>query len=367
MMTARHTYLSAALAIGVFAALLLAGPAPARKSPPVRLLGASVLSSTAVKLTFNGPLVPTATDPSHYAVSPELAVESAESADGGYAILLTTSVQANALAYTVTASGLTDLRGRAMAAPGRAAFVGTTLGPNTTSSLQDDFNRPSGLITTDLPISGPWFTVRADPGNSYGIVPSPTLSGGPRDGAFWSNVTTTDPEKDNADVYYAISGTDFFLSAYVFVPGEQDWAPDESVGLMRLDQYYNLSQARVSAFAESPTSFALRVDWKSVGNIYFSREPGQNGVEPLVASGVPFDTWHWLQLHVRNSPDSSSPGLVEVWLDGVLAFRQDTANVSNREMTYAELGIMHVVTPGPAATTITDQVRLGTNYQLPSL
>lgn len=164
-----------------------------------------------------------------------------------------------------------------------------------------------------------------------------------------------------------ISGTEYYLSAYIFVPSGQEWAPTEVVGLMRLDQFFDTSHARISAFAESEAAFTLRVDWKSEDNIYFSHEPDQNGVEPLVATGVTFDTWHWLQLHVKNSPTARDPGLVEVWVDGALAFREGGTIVFNRKMTYAELGIMHVVTPGPAATTITDQVRLGTEYQPPSL
>ena len=361
----KRVHLAMTMALGVLA-LFFVGPLPAQAAGTVQLLGASVRSSTQVKLSFNQPLS-SAAAAQRYAISPQLAVTAAALTDRGYAVLLTTAVQTNAVVYAVTASDLTGVNGEVMAGPGQAVFIGTPLGANTKTSMQDDFNRPSGLVPADVPIGGPWYTVRVNPGNSYGITATPALLGGDGDGAFWSHVTNTSAETDNADVYYKISGSDYYLSAYVLVPSGQAWAPTEIVGLMRLDQYYDTAHARISAFAESPAGYTLRVDWKSTGNKYFSKLPAQLGVEPLVASGVSFDTWHWLQLHVKNSATTGAPGVVEVWLDGALAFQQSTLFVYNRTMTYAELGIMHMVTPGPPATTITDQVRLGTTFQPPSL
>jgi hypothetical protein len=73
-MTITYRHLAAAAAIAVSFALLPAAPALARKTPGVRLLGASVRSVTAVELSFNRPLAPAASDPSHYAISPQLTV-----------------------------------------------------------------------------------------------------------------------------------------------------------------------------------------------------------------------------------------------------------------------------------------------------
>ena len=275
--------------------------------------------------------------------------------------MLTTAPQSNAVTYfvSVIAPGGASL--------GSALFIGTALGPVTTSIGHDDFNRPSGFLATDTPFGGPWYSARVDTGNSLGIVSSPALIGGFGDRALFSRVTNTSPDFDNASLYYKISGKEYYVSAYVYVPSGQNWAAGQAVGLFRLDQYYDTAHARLSAFAESPAGFSVRVDWKSTGNTYFSRLPGQGGVEPLVASGVSFDTWHWLQLHVKNSATTGAPGVVEAWIDGRLSYQQTSYYVHTTPMAYAEFGIMHMVTPGPAATTITDQIRLGTGYQQPSL
>jgi hypothetical protein len=334
--------------------------APARASTsPVG--GANVLSSTQVRLTFGAPLTSAEAAALDVSISPALAVQGRSLADGGNSLVLTTAPQSNAVTYlvSVTAPGGASL--------GSALFIGTTLGLNSTSIGHDDFNRPSGFVATDTPFGGSWYTTRVNAGNSMGLVSSPALIGGHGDRAFFSRVTDTDPELDNASLYYKISGKEYYASAYVFVPSGQNWAAGQAVGLLRLDQYYDTAHARLSAFAESPAGFTLRVDWKSTGNTYFSKSPGQGGVEPLVASGMRFDTWHWLQLHVKNSAATGAPGVVEVWIDGRLSFQQTSSYVHTTSMSYAEFGIMHMVTTGPAATTITDQMRLGTSYQQPSL
>ena len=55
-----------------------------------------------------------------------------------------------------------------------------------------------------------------------------------------------------------------------------------------------------------------------------------------------------------------------MFIDGRLAFSQNTIAVQPVAMQNAEVGIMHMASTGPSATTYTDQVRLGTAYQLPS-
>ena len=349
---------AAAAALLLAAALVLSAPALASTSP---VSGANVLSSTQVRLTFGAPLTSAEASALAVSISPSLAVQARSLADGGNSLVLTTAPQSNAVTYfvSVTAPGGASL--------GSALFIGTALGPVTTSIGHDDFNRPSGFLATDTPFGGSWYSARVDSGNSLGIVSSPALIGGFGDRALFSRVTNTSPDFDNASLYYKISGKEYYVSAYVYVPSGQNWGAGQAVGLFRLDQYYDTAHARLSAFAESPAGFSVRVDWKSTGNTYFSRLPGQGGVEPLVASGVSFDTWHWLQLHVKNSATTGAPGVVEAWIDGRLSYQQTSYYVHTTPMAYAEFGIMHMVTPGPAATTITDQMRLGTGYQQPSL
>jgi hypothetical protein len=338
--------------------LVLAAPAVAQVSP---VEGANVLSATSVRLTFGAPLTPTEAEALTIGVRPSLAIGSRTLTDNGYGLVLQTGPQANAIYYTAAVTGPTG------ADLGSALFIGTNLGATTTAGGQDDFNRRSGLVPTDAPITGPWHSTRIDTGNTAGLVTAPSLLGGPGDRAFFSQVLNRDPEQDNASLFYRISGTEYYVSAYVYIPSGQDWAPGQSVGLMRLNQYYYTAHARLSAFAETSSSYSLRVDWKSTGNVYFSRLAAQGGVEPLVASGLAFDRWYWLQLHVKNSPSTGAPGIVEAWVDGQLAYQQTGQYVHTTPMTYAEFGIMHLVTTGPGATTFTDQVRLGTTPQLPSL
>ena len=82
-------------------------------------------------------------------------------------------------------------------------------------------------------------------------------------------------------------------------------------------------------------------------------------------SGVTFGAWHWIQLHVKNGV--AGVGEIQAFVDGHLDFQQNTTAVQNQPITFLEAGIMHMNSAGPAATTITDQVRLGEAYQLPSV
>ena len=77
-----------------------------------------------------------------------------------------------------------------------------------------------------------------------------------------------------------------------------------------------------------------------------------------------FGEWHWIQLHVKNG----DPGAAEVqaFVDGHLDYEQNTIGVQKAPIQFLEAGIMHMNSVGPAATTITDSIRLGQSYQLPS-
>jgi hypothetical protein len=359
MSRGRHGVTSGIIVLVAAAVLAVPGVAQALK-----VTGATVHSATAVRVTFDRALTASAADPTLYAVTPGLSVTGAQLVDSGYAVLLQTSLQANALAYTVTVAGVRAANGETLST-GQARFIGTPLPANSKATGQDDFNRPSGYTASSSPLKGPWYARRVDAGNSTALVTSPSFVPGLGDRSFRSTVTTTDPEKDNASLYYALSGSEYYLSAYVFIPSGQGWLPGQQVGLLRLDQYFNTAHARLTAWYESPATYALAVDWKSTGNVYFSKLPGQGGAEQHVAA-VPFDSWHWLQLHVRNGTSSDPRGLVEVWLDGELRYRRSDAVVFARTMTYAEVGIMHMVSRGPDAVTYTDQVRLGRSPQLPS-
>ena len=333
--------------------LFLVVDAPALAAAP-QLGGASVQTSKSVKITFTGPVSSSATALSHYAVSPALGLSSATLTDSGYSVLLVTGTQTNGLAYTVTVSGVTGTDGTPLLGSPSTVFIGTTLGANTTTSAKDDFNRPFGLIKTDLPIPGPWLSKDISTKNSMGLVGGPTFAGS---GALYSHVSDTDPEKDNALVRYATSGKDYYLSAYIYIPSGQKWGSDQEIGLIRMMQSLYTSHARVSAMDQSSSSFyALNVNWKTTGNKYLGPQ--------TVVTGIPFDTWHWIEMHIKDGT-STTKGEVQVWVDGRLSYEQGGIYVYPASMTYAQVGIMHLVTSGPAATTITDEVRFGSAFQLP--
>ena len=339
--------------------MLFLAPA-AHAAAPLNVLGASVQSTTVVKVVFSAKVDAGAEDVAHYAIS-SAAVLLARRADSDYAVLLTMTPQLNAVVYDVTVDGVRGAKGGTMPGPQTMRFIGTVLGENSVVVGHDDFNRPSGLLVGDNPYSGPWALRHVNPGNAIALVESPALLGGFGDRALWSQVNNTDGEADNAAVLHAISGTEYYTSAYVRIPSGQGWESGHAVGLLRLNQGEWLAHARISAHAESATAFSLKVDFKSTDNNYYG--------EQLVAQGVSFDAWHWFQLRVRNSTAPGGPGIVQVWVDGRLRYAQDTHYVSEQPMTYAEVGIMHnATTPtGPSSTTITDAVRMGTTYQLPSI
>ena len=339
--------------------LLLTAPS-AHAAAQLNVLGAGVQSSTVVKVVFSARVDSSGEDIAHYAISSS-AVLLAQRADNDYAVLLTMTTQVNAAVYEVTVDGVRSAKGWAMPGPQTMRFVGTLLGDNSATVGHDDFNRPSGALANDNPYSGPWALRHVNPGNAVALVESPALLGGYGDRALWSQVTSTDGETDNAALLHAVSGSEYYTSAYVLVPSGQGWESGHAAGLLRLNQSEWLAHARISAHAESATAFSLKVDFKSTGNAYYG--------EQLVASGISFGAWHWFQLRVRNSTAAGRPGVVQVWVDGRLRYSQDTIYVSERPMTYAEVGIMHNVTvpTGPPSTTITDAVRMGRAYQLPSV
>ena len=159
-------------------ALALLGSATASAAAPT-VAGASVQSKTAVKVLFTTPVTSaSAQATSAYAVSPALTVSAAKLTDGGRSALLTTASQKNGVTYTVTVSGVVATDGTRMSGPSRGTFIGTALGANSATSAKDDFNRPSGFITSDQPFPGPWLSKDVDSKNSIALVSSPTFGGG---------------------------------------------------------------------------------------------------------------------------------------------------------------------------------------------
>jgi flagellar hook assembly protein FlgD len=331
--------------------LVVVAPAATAWAATVQVMGASTLDGTHVKISFNQVVGASAANPADYAVSPALAVSSAVLTDGDNAVLLTTAAQIDATLYAVSVSGVSGL----VPSTQTAKFVGTALEPASQASFQDDFNRPSGFLPTDAPISGLWTAEYVSLGNELGLVSSPTLAGS---GALRSRVSSLDPEGDNASLQYSISASEYYISAYVNVPSGQYWGAGQQVGLLRLDQYPATAQARITAFAESSSAFTLEVNWKESSSI------GYHG-DTRVTTGVTYGAWHWLQLHVKNG--AAGTGEVQVFVDGRLAYSQNTIAVQPVKMTRAEVGIMHMASTGPAATTYTDEVRMGADYQPPSV
>lgn len=349
-LTARAAALLAAALAG---ALLWSAVASA--APPT-VVGASVQTRTTVKILFNTPVTSSAQATSAYAVSPALAVTAATLKDGGRSALLTTGTQTNGVTYRVTVTGVTATDGSPMSGPSSGTFIGTNLGANTTTSAKDDFNRPSGFITSDQPFPGPWLSKDVNTKNSISLVSSPTFGGG---GALYSHVSDTNPETDNALVrYHTNGGKEYYLSAYVYIPSGQGWGSKQEIGLIRLMQSTYTAHARVSAVDQSSASaYSLNVNWKSKGNAYIGPR--------IVATNIPFNSWHQIQMHVKDG-SSTSKGRIDVWVDGALRYSQTTLYVYPAGINYAQVGIMHLVTGGPAATTITDEVRMGTTFQSPS-
>ena len=341
-----------ALTLLVMAAALWSAPAALAAAPSVG--GVSVQTATSVKVVFTQPVAASAAAASHYSISPILSVTAASIADGGRSVLLTTGQQLNGLPYSVSVSGVTGTDGSALTAPTSGGFIGTTVTSPGLTSGTDDFNRPSGLVATATPVPGPWLGTDIDSANTL-LLTTSSFAG---TGAIYSHVADIDPEKDNAFVYNKITGRDYYLSAYIFIPSGQGWGSQQEIGLMRTMQSMYTSQARVSAVDQSSaTYYSLNVNWKTTGNKYIGPQ--------IVATNVPFDSWHWIEMHVRDTT-STTPGEIQVWLDGRLAYQQTAAYVYPAGMTYCQFGIMHLVTLGPAATTITDEARYGSTFQLPS-
>ena len=346
----RSALAAAAAVLMIMTALAIAPVSRAAVGPG--FLGASVISSGRVKLIFSTPLGSGATVRAHYRItSPRgsLAIKSAQLADGDYAVVVRTASQRNARHYTVTATGVPAADGSVMATAERQSFVGTSLGPNSPTLLHDDFNRPSGLLTTDTPIPGLWRpplvpTDYVSPGDSLGLTSSPALEGS---GALRSEVTTSSAENDNALVRAPIkSANDYYISVYVRIP-KQTWDADQEVGLLRLDQYEYTSHARLTAVYQSDGSWALQVIWKNSIPSSPAPEAGY-GPPHVVARGLHWGRWYRVMMQVRN-PSVTQKGLVQVWLNNRRIFRDLGADVVPITMTRAETGIMHLVTDPAAA------------------
>ena len=349
---------SVALSAFALAASGMVAPATVLAAAPPQVAGATVLSSTSAKVIFDTTVTdPSATTLSNYAISPALTASTATLTDSGRSVVLTTGSQLNGQIYTVTVSNVFGAAGIAMFVPGSASFIGTTQGPNSATSGHDDFNRPSGLVTTDTPIPGPWLSKDISTLNTLSLTGSTVFNGA---GALDSYVSDTDPELDNALVRYQLaSRSEYWLSAYLYVPSGQGWGSQQEIGLIRLMENLQTSMARVSAIDQSSaTHFGLNINWKTTGNAYLNSPP-------VIATTVPFDSWQWIEMHVQQAA-SGAPGEIQVWLNGKQIYGQNTIYVYPAKMTYSQVGIMHMVTHGPAARVITDEARFGDSYQLPS-
>jgi hypothetical protein len=339
-------------------ALSLLAPAAAAAASPPQVAGASVLSSTSVKVSFSVAVAnPSATALADYAISPALPVSAASLTDGGHSVVLTTATQLNGQTYTVTAANIVGADGTPMAGPSSSSFIGTNMGPDSATSGHDDFNRPSGLVTTDTPIPGPWLSTDISTLNRLSLTGATVFNGS---GALDSFVSDTDPNLDNALVRYKLNaGLDYWVSAYIYIPSGQGWGSQQEIGLVRLMENLQTSMARVSAIDQSSaTHYGLNIDFKTTGNKYLMPEP-------VIATNVPFDSWQWIELHVRQA-SGSLPGEVQVWLNGTQIYGQDSIYVYPAKMTYAQTGVMHLVTMGPAAHDFVDEARFGNSYELPS-
>ena len=331
---------------------------PAGAASPPQVSGVTVLSKTSVKVVFSQPMgSPSATTLSNYGVAPALPVTAATLTDGSRSVVLTTGAQLNGQAYTVTVRNVVAADGTPMIGFGLGDFIGTNQGPNSATAGHDDFNRPSGLVTADAPIPGPWLSSQVSTLNALSLTTNPVFGG---TGALGSHVADVNPDNDNALVRYQLAaGSEYWLSAYVYVPSGQKWGSQQEIGLMRFMQSLEGSMARVSAIDQSSsTHFGLNVNWKTTGNAYLT-------TPPVIATDVPFDTWNWIEMHVKEAANGSQ-GEIQVWLNGKLLYGQNSVYVYPAKMVYSQVGIMHLVTQGPAATTITDEVRFGDSYQLPS-
>jgi hypothetical protein len=349
------------LVLGLVPVLLLgAGTAMAADGPlPV---GATVISSMKVKVVFDMPMAAEAAATSFYTIQPALgpgaglSVLDAELVDGGYGVLLTTQQQRNGIPYRVMVSNAPA--GDSLVS-GEQIFLGTNLGEVAVDEsgvvVHDDFNRPSGLLLIDLPIPGPWEESEINNGNVLELVSSPARFGA---GALKALVSDTDPERDNALVRRFIwPNHEYYASALIYIP-TQSWSGGQEVALLRLNEYLYTAHARLMARSTGSGDPELWVNWKSA--------PGTWAGPFKVSDTLEFDRWHWLQLHVRNSSFTGEPdGRIRVWVDDVPLYSNTAAEVARITMTYAEFGIMHAMTDGPAAQTITDEVRLGTSKQLP--
>lgn len=199
-----------------------------------------------------------------------------------------------------------------------------------------------------MPIPGPWGSTDINMLNELRITTSPVLEGA---GSLRSFVSDTNPEKDNALVRYKIkSGPQYFISGYVRIP-TQDWGSSQEVGLLRLNEFLFTTQARVYAAYDGGSNWALRVRWKRALGTWASAR--------LVLDGLRFDRWYWIQMRVRNTTAGQS-GQVTVWVNGQRRFNRLPATVANVPMTYAEAGVMHLVTEGPSALVYLDKLGVAT-------
>lgn len=339
-------------------ALLMALPQISQAAAP-HLQGATVISSVRVKLLFDTPLGSGATARSHYRIrwaGGSLGIVSARLVNGGQAVSLRTRPQRNARNYTVTATGVPAADGTPMSAAATQTFVGTSLGPVSPTLVHDDFNRPSGYSTADTPFPGPWLDDQINVQNKLSLVQDHVLEGAYALRSFVSDTNPTD-NNDNALVRYKIkSGPLYFASVYVYIP-PQAWDRAQEIGLIRLDQFEYSSQARLSAVYRSGTTWSLQVRWKKGLGVW--------NTPRIAASSLRFGRWYRIQLMVHNTT-TTQKGAIGVWLNGRRVYHLSPAAVANVPMTYAETGIMHLISDGPAATVYFDQAAIST-HKLPPM
>jgi hypothetical protein len=348
----------AAVTALVASVALLAIPPISQAAEP-HMQGASVISSGRVKLLFDTTLGSGASARSHYRIKwakGSLGIISTRLTDGGQSVVLRTHLQRNARHYTVTATAVPGSDGTPMSVPAVQSFVGTSLGPNSPTLVHDDFNRPSGFATTDTPFPGPWLSDQINHQNKLALVPTHPLEGA---AALRSFVSDTNPldNNDNALVRYKIkSGPLYFASVYVYIP-KQSWDRAQEIGLIRLDQFEFSSQARLSAVYRSGNTWSLQVRWKKALGVW--------NTPRVTATSLHFGRWYRIQLMVRNTT-AAQKGAIAAWLNGRRVYYQSPATVANVPMTYAETGIMHLISDGPAAIVYFDQAAIST-HKLPPM
>lgn len=308
---------------------------------PLRLMSASAVSSGTFKVYFSTYVDESADHVNSYRLSPSISLTGASRKDSYLSaeIKLYTPL-VNNTTYTASAPGIASLYEGAVPISSSAFFSGV----NPTPYFLDDFNRPSGVFTTDSPLAGGWDIASVASGNSVEIS---TMSYRGGYGLAAADLSTSGSDA-SAGRTLSPAAPSLYYRYYIYLPQSFYDAMGNGASQYLGSVTASANGRAVSSIAYKTASGAPQIQWEVYDSL---------GGYPGAYSDITTDRWHSVEIY---APAISANTTAYFWLDGKLAASINTNLSDAASWDTIWLGLGWGSSNTPSHTAYFDEARVST-------